>query len=48
MDKKELILLCLIWLISATLIYIGMEISGKAYPLFGMIVPALISLNKAK
>ena len=40
-----IIFLTMVWLISAALIYLGMDISGTAYPLFGLIIPALVSLG---
>jgi len=45
MNKIDLIFLCLVWAISAALIYAGMDISGSAYPLFGTIIPLLVSLG---
>ena len=40
-----IIFLTMVWLVSAALVYIGMDISGTAYPLFGLIVPALVSIG---
>jgi len=34
-----------VWIISAALIYIGMSISNGAFPLFGLVIPALVSLG---
>ena len=45
MNKIDLIFLCLVWAISAALIYAGMDISGSAYPLFGTIIPAFVSFG---
>lgn len=45
MKGNNVFLLILVWIISAALIYIGMDISSGAYPLFGLIIPALVSLS---
>ena len=37
--------LTMVWAISAALVYVGMDVSGSAYPLFGLVVPALVSLG---
>ena len=45
MNSKSLTFLIAVWLISAALVYVGMEISSSAYPLFALFVPALVSFG---
>ena len=45
MKFSNVCFLVCVWIISAALIYIGMNVSGAAYPLFGLAVPMIISLG---
>ena len=45
MGARSFLFLIFVWCVSAALIVLGMDVSGGAYPLFGLAIPALISLG---
>ena len=43
MSARSFLFLIFVWCVSAALIVLGMDVSGGAYPLFGLVIPMFVS-----